>query len=856
MIQRTLTLFSLWTAVILPLELAGFTQPASLQPLPQSSLAQVQVTQADIATLTQQVTVVINGQNPGSGVLIGKQGNTYTVLTANHVVASPDEYQIVTADGIQHPLNYTTVRRLPNLDLALVQFSSSESYAIAQMGDSDIAQPGTSVYIAGWPHPGIAITERSFQMTPGQISGRSQSGTESGYELVYTNITRSGMSGGPVLDTFGRLIGIHGRAEGQAIYNPDTGDTVDIKSGFNLGIPLDTFIESIEAMDLTVLSTNPSFAYPLSKQADRQLMANQIQPAIAQYQRVLAIDSNYLPAVFGMGQAQYEAGDSSEAIAQFQKAINLATEAIAQGQSNPNSSPQQQLFLVELNEVKGNAQVALASALYASGQGKTALSLVFELLNKPENWQGRATLLQPNFPSSRLQSDAQTIATVGQEIVTQGVDYLPTEFNLAQALYDRGQVQEAIPYLETLFQENPQDAPRKIALAAALNATGNREEANRLVSELQSEYSGQFREEDFEFLLMGLWSNRLREDVTEILAYYRPSGSRATSPEFSNNTLLHSAEDGDRADIEFLSLSRDGKILVSTNGEGTINVWDIQKGTVRHTFSWTGNSRDAIALSPDGKLLAAGIWDDTDNTPKVQLWDTQTGEVVRTLTHPGSDGITAVAFSPNSQTLASSADNIILWNAATGQVLNTLRGNAPYSSYSLAFSPDGNRLASSSVELIQLWNSSSGEEVNRIELSGEHIVNGLIFSSQGNLLLSRTDTGIQFWNPSNGSAVSRIPQGQKYALSPDGETLAVCAGMEISLVNIASTQVVRTLPSPSSCYQLVFLPDGKTLVSGGDGGKIELWDLNTPTTRNPSPVLPLRGEGELGTLFRAGGDPR
>lgn len=849
MIQRTLTLCSLGTAAILTLELAGFTQLAHLQPLPQSSLSVTQVTQADIATLTQQVTVVINGQNPGSGVIIGKQGNTYTVLTANHVVASPDEYQIVTADGVEYPLNYTTVRRLPNLDLALVQFTSNQPYAIAQMGDSEVAQPGTLVYIAGWPHPGIAITERIFQMTPGQISGRSQSGTESGYELVYTNITRSGMSGGPVVDTFGRLIGIHGRAEGQAIYNPDTGDTVDIKSGFNLGIPLDTFIESIEAMDSTVLSTNPSFAYPLSKQADRQLIDNQIQPAIAQYQRVLAIDPNYLPAVFGMGQAQYQAGDTSAAIDQFRKAIHLATEAISQAQANPNPSPQQQLFLVEINEVQGNAQVALASALYANGESKAALSLVFELLQNAENWRGRATLLQPNFPGSRLQADAQTIATIGQEIVTQRVDYLPTEFNLAQALYERGQFQEAIPYLETLFQENPQDPARKIALAAALNSTGNREEANRLVSELQSDYAGQFGDEDFEFLLMGLWSNRLREDVTEILTYYRPSGIRATAPEFSNSTLLHSAEDGDRAYIEFLSLSRDGKILVSTNGEGTIKVWDIEKGTVRHTFSWTGNLRDAIALSPDGRLLAAGIWDDTDNTAKVQLWDTHTGEAVRTLTHL-SDGITAVAFSPNGQTLASSAKNIILWNVNTGEVINTLPGNSPYSSYSLAFSPDGDRLASSSVELIQLWNPSSGEQVNRIELTGEHIVNGLIFSPQGNLLLGKSNSGIQFWNPSNGTAVSRLPQGQKYALSPDGQTLALCAGSEISLINVTSTQVVRTLPVPSSCYQLVFLPDGKTLVSGGDGGKIELWDINTPTTRNPTGPFPgLLGRGSVGILY-------
>ncbi len=824
MIQRTLTLFSLWTATILPLELAGFTKSAHLQTLPLFFLSQVQINQADIATLTQQVTVVINGQNPGSGVIIGRQGNTYTVLTANHVVASPDEYQIVTVDGIQHPLNYTTVRRLPNLDLALVQFTSNQIYETAQMGDSDIAQPGTAVYIAGWPHPGIAITERIFQMTPGQISGRSQSGTESGYELVYTNITRSGMSGGPVLDTFGRLIGIHGRAEGQAIYNPDTGDTVDIKSGFNLGIPLDTFIKSIETIDSTVLSTNPSFAYPLSKQADRQLVGNQIQPAIAQYQRILAINPNYLPAVFGMGQAQYQLGETTAAIAEFRNAINLATAAIAQVQSNPSLSPQQQLLLVETTEIQGNAQVALASALYASGDQKTALSLIFELLKNPENWRGKLTLLEPKFPSSRLQTDAQVVAATAQEIVAQGVEYLPTEFNLAQALYERGEVQNALSTLESLFQENQQDPSRKMALAAVLNATGNRQRAETLISELQSEYAGQFRDENFEFLLTGLWSSRLREDVTKMLAYYRPSATLSTT--VFSNTLLHPAEDSDLAYIEFLALSRDGKTLVSTNGEGTIKVWDIDKGTVRHTFPWTGNLRDAIALSPDGRLVALGIWDDTDNTPKVQLWDTQTGQNLRTFTQPGSNGVTAVAFSPDNQTLASSAQEILLWDVRTEEVLHTLPGKRPYSSYSLAFSPDGNRLASSSLEIIQLWNPSSGELMNEIELSGEHIINGLIFSSNSNLLLSRSDRGIQLWNPNTGNAISTVPQGQKYALSPDGQTLALCAGTEISLINVASNQVTRTLSAPSGCYQLVFLPNSKTLVSGGNGGKIEIWDLD------------------------------
>lgn len=197
-----------------------------------------------IAALAKSMTVIIHGQNPGSGIIIAKQGNTYTVLTAKHVLATEDIYQIVTPEGTVYPLNYNQVTKLPNLDLALAQFTSSEYYPVAVMGNSDTTTEGTGVYISGWPHPGEAITQRIFQITSGKLSGRAMGAAEEGYELVYTNVTRSGMSGGPVFDETGVLIGIHGRAEGEPIYNPETGDTVAVKSGFNLGIPLNLFLET------------------------------------------------------------------------------------------------------------------------------------------------------------------------------------------------------------------------------------------------------------------------------------------------------------------------------------------------------------------------------------------------------------------------------------------------------------------------------------------------------------------------------------------------------------------------------------------------------------------------------------
>ena len=68
------------------LALASIDLPPSLRP--KQLIAQNLSYEQALNAKVQAVTVIINGQNPGSGVVIGQQGNTYFVLTAKHVVAA------------------------------------------------------------------------------------------------------------------------------------------------------------------------------------------------------------------------------------------------------------------------------------------------------------------------------------------------------------------------------------------------------------------------------------------------------------------------------------------------------------------------------------------------------------------------------------------------------------------------------------------------------------------------------------------------------------------------------------------------------------------------------------------------
>jgi tetratricopeptide (TPR) repeat protein len=179
-------------------------------------------------------------------VIVAKRGNTYYVLTAEHVVEKEGKYQVVTLDGARVPVNYGTVKRLEGVDLAVLQFQSTETYSVAALGNYNIKEDEIPwVFLSGWPgskgannSSRLLTAGRVFSKEWGAINAKDSFSLTSGYELVYTNISQPGMSGGLVLDTRGRVIGIHAAAEGDKLY--------DVHLGYSLVVPVRTFISLAE----------------------------------------------------------------------------------------------------------------------------------------------------------------------------------------------------------------------------------------------------------------------------------------------------------------------------------------------------------------------------------------------------------------------------------------------------------------------------------------------------------------------------------------------------------------------------------------------------------------------------------
>lgn len=157
----------------------------------------------------------------GSGVLVQRQGNTYTVLTNWHVVEMDNVSTILTPDGQQQQIIRHSIRRLGRADLAIVQFSSYRSYQIAAIAHTPF-QVGDWVYASGFPMYQETDLQTTFKqgiwnlrLTEGVISLRLEQPLHQGYSLGYTNKIVVGMSGGPILNQQGELIGINGRVQGR-----------------------------------------------------------------------------------------------------------------------------------------------------------------------------------------------------------------------------------------------------------------------------------------------------------------------------------------------------------------------------------------------------------------------------------------------------------------------------------------------------------------------------------------------------------------------------------------------------------------------------------------------------------------
>ena len=192
----------------------GCTESKLIFPSSQTIATTIQATKLtnqELETIAQAITVQVHvGEYRGSGILMARDNNTYTVITNAHVVDKGDNYSIETADGIKHIATLISKDAGETVnDLARLEFQASNNYQVAQVGDLTNLTEGEEVLAAGFP-----FDADKLKITAGKISLLPDKSLEGGYQIGITNETRQGMSGGVLLNFQGKVIGVLGKGKG------------------------------------------------------------------------------------------------------------------------------------------------------------------------------------------------------------------------------------------------------------------------------------------------------------------------------------------------------------------------------------------------------------------------------------------------------------------------------------------------------------------------------------------------------------------------------------------------------------------------------------------------------------------
>lgn len=289
----------------------------------------------------------------------------------------------------------------------------------------------------------------------------------------------------------------------------------------------------------------------------------------------------------------------------------------------------------------------------------------------------------------------------------------------------------------------------------------------------------------------------------------------------------------EKTQVYSASFSPDGKRL-ATSVLSYVDIWDTEKGELVRTLKGHVERPPVprVTYSPDGKLLASASWDN-----HVIVWDAETGEPIHTLGSGYGGAVytpyNAVVFSPDGKNLCACSGNktISVWNVADGKLINDWRAH-DQTIFALEYSHDGSRIASAGVDgRVRVWNAATAALETDL-LGHRDVIRSLAFSNNDRTLVSAgKDQRIKRWAVKDQPpSVIKCAKGVWSApFSTDGKRIATASSdKSVRVWDLANgKELASFINLPEQATSTAFSPDRKRLAAVTNDPIVFVWNLET-----------------------------
>jgi tetratricopeptide (TPR) repeat protein len=321
---------------------------------------------SEIEAIARAVTVEIRlyrgekkeSKPQGSGVIIDRQGDLYTLVTNRHVicgeedcnrVSENDEY-ILSLANEKLRVGKKNIKLVgKDLDLAIIRFRSEQNYAVAKLSAAGSLKVTDKVYTAGFP---FAIAGFSFNEGEAIAVANRRLIGDNGYSIIYDAASAKGMSGGAVFNSDGQLVAVHGQGDRYtSSAEIDDNSRVGEKIGYNRGIPVQWLVQNFGELGINLASARSTLDIRATRAeapstADEHFISgfnkfvspkDDVQAnkraAIQEFNLAIQKNSQYVNAYLMRGAIYSELQEFLESLKDYNQAITLNPK-LAQAYSN------------------------------------------------------------------------------------------------------------------------------------------------------------------------------------------------------------------------------------------------------------------------------------------------------------------------------------------------------------------------------------------------------------------------------------------------------------------------------------------------------------------------------------------